>query len=151
MFYLFIIIIINNTNLIILIILHWSMFLDYYSKFGHMSDNDDLLLFLSFRLSLLICWLAAVTCESAWRRSNACFCRVSFAGKHSATLTELSRGQSVLYLFILPLCYKQKVHSLKNSPFTIWRDVLKLLTLIALNLSWEQVWGLSPWLSVSFI
>lgn len=74
------------------------------------------------------------------------FCRKALSHTNRALMRTIG-----LVSFIFPLCYKQNVHSLKNSPIAIWIDVLKLWTLVALNLSWEQVWGVSPWLSVSFI
>lgn len=97
-----------------------------------------------------VCWLAVVTCEAerAWRRTElkrcwsfycyGCFCSISLAGNHSATLTERSRGQSLFLpsIYSLYVTNKKCIPS-KNNPFR-W-TTLKLLTLITLNLCWERV------------
>lgn len=92
---------------------------------------------ISFSYPEMIHCLATITCKATWGISqqkvpelkrytdalpfycHSCFCWLSFAEKHSATLTELSRGQSRLVSFYSPFSpsvyNQQKVHSFKKA------------------------------------
>lgn len=116
-----------------MIISKWSSFStasEWPYESGLKSESILMMVCFSFSHPEPVCWPAD------WRLSHVkqkrlelkrclsfycygCFCRASLAGNHSATLTERSRGQSLLNLFILhlvPLCYQQKQHSCKKQP-----------------------------------